>query len=72
MVSDAVGRRRVLYPKGLCPAGVRLVDTHEGVVPFIVLQLIGLGLVFAFAQRVSRLAAMACAKQPDRPARQTG
>ena len=72
MVPDAVDRRRVLYPTGLCPVGVRLVATHEGVVPFIVWQLIGPGLVLAFPQRVSRLPAVACAKQPDRPARQTG
>jgi TRAP-type mannitol/chloroaromatic compound transport system permease large subunit len=38
----------LFYLKGVCPPGVRLVDIYRGVVPFILLQLIGLALVFAF------------------------
>ena len=49
----------IFYLKGVCPAGVKLVDIYKGVVPFIVLQLIGLGLVFAFPQLVTWLPAIA-------------
>ncbi len=49
----------LFYLKGVCPPGVRLTDIYKGVVPFIVLQLIGLGLVFAFPQLVTWLPAVA-------------
>ncbi|MEW7993744.1 MAG: TRAP transporter large permease subunit [Candidatus Thiodiazotropha endolucinida] len=49
----------IFYLKGVCPNGVRLVDIYKGVVPFIILQLIGLGLVFAFPQLVTWLPAIA-------------
>ena len=45
----------IFYLKGVCPAGVKLTDIYRGVVPFIVLQLIGLGLVFAFSALVTWL-----------------
>jgi tripartite ATP-independent transporter DctM subunit len=51
----------IFYLKGVCPPGVDLVDIYKGVVPFIVLQLIGLGLVFAFPQLVTWLPAVAYA-----------
>jgi tripartite ATP-independent transporter DctM subunit len=51
----------IFYLKGVCPPGVNLVDIYKGVVPFIVLQLIGLGLVFAFPQLVTWLPAVAYA-----------
>jgi tripartite ATP-independent transporter DctM subunit len=51
----------IFYLKGVCPPGVKLVDIYRGVVPFIVLQLIGLGLVFAFPQLVTWLPAVAYA-----------
>ncbi len=49
----------IFYLKGVCPAGVKLVEIYKGVVPFIILQLIGLGLVFAFPQLVTWLPAIA-------------
>ena len=49
----------IFYLKGVCPAGVKLVDIYRGVVPFIILQLVGLGLVFAFPQLVTWLPAVA-------------
>ena len=49
----------IFYLKGVCPAGVKLVEIYRGVVPFIILQLIGLGLVFAFPQLVTWLPAVA-------------
>ncbi len=49
----------IFYLKGVCPPGVELVEIYRGVVPFIVLQLIGLGLVFAFPQLVTWLPAVA-------------
>jgi tripartite ATP-independent transporter DctM subunit len=52
----------IFYLKGVCPADVRLVDIYRGVVPFIVLQLIGLALVFLFPALVTWLPAMAYGK----------
>ena len=49
----------IFYLKGVCPAGVKLVEIYKGVVPFIILQLIGLSLVFAFPQLVTWLPAVA-------------
>jgi len=52
----------IFYLKGVCPADVRLVDIYRGVVPFIVLQLIGLALVFLFPALVTWLPAVAYGK----------
>jgi tripartite ATP-independent transporter DctM subunit len=52
----------IFYLKGVCPAEVRLVDIYRGVVPFIVLQLIGLTLVFLFPALVTWLPAVAYGK----------
>jgi tripartite ATP-independent transporter DctM subunit len=49
----------LFYLKGVCPPNVKLTDIYRGVVPFIVLQLIGLGLVFAFPQLVTWLPSVA-------------
>ncbi|MES9846499.1 MAG: TRAP transporter large permease subunit [Candidatus Sedimenticola sp. PURPLELP] len=49
----------LFYLKGVCPPGVKLTEIYRGVVPFIVLQLIGLGLVFAFPQLVTWLPSVA-------------
>ena len=38
----------LFYMKGVAPAGIRMQQIYRGVVPFVVLQLIGLGLVLAF------------------------
>ena len=38
----------LFYLKGVCPPGVRLLDIYRGVTPFILLQLLGLVLLFVF------------------------
>ncbi len=53
----------LFYLKGVCPPNVRLVDIYKGVVPFIILQLIGLGLVFAFPALTTWLPAIAYANR---------
>ena len=40
----------IFYLRGISPPEIRLHDMYRGVAPFIVLQLIGLGLVVAFPQ----------------------
>jgi tripartite ATP-independent transporter DctM subunit len=49
----------LFYLKGVCPAGVQLTEIYRGVVPFIVLQLIGLLLIFLFPSLVTWLPAIA-------------
>ncbi|CUH61268.1 C4-dicarboxylate ABC transporter [Thalassobacter stenotrophicus] len=38
----------LFYLKGVCPPGVSLSHIYKGVIPFVLLQLLGLGIVFAF------------------------
>lgn len=40
----------LFYMRAITPASVRLQDMYAGVVPFVLLQLVGLGLVMAFPQ----------------------
>ncbi|MBT8419494.1 MAG: TRAP transporter large permease subunit [Gammaproteobacteria bacterium] len=49
----------LFYLKGVCPSDVSLTDIYRGVVPFIILQLVGLGIVLLFPQLVIWLPAMA-------------
>jgi len=49
----------LFYLKGVCPPSVSLVDIYRGVVPFIILQLIALVLVFIFPELVNWLPAIA-------------
>lgn len=49
----------LFYLKGICPDDVELVDIYKGVIPFIVLQLIGLLIVALFPQLVIWLPAIA-------------
>ncbi len=49
----------LFYLKGVCPPGVTLGHIYKGVAPFVVLQLIGLAIVFYFPQLVTWLPAMA-------------
>jgi tripartite ATP-independent transporter DctM subunit len=49
----------LFYLKGVCPPGIRLTELYQGVVPFILLQLIALALVFAFPALVTWLPALA-------------
>lgn len=45
----------IFYVKGVCPPEVRVMDIYKGVLPFIILQLVGLGLVFTFPGLVTWL-----------------
>lgn len=49
----------LFYLKGVCPADVRLTGICRGVVPFIVLQLVGLLVVVVFPSLVTWLPAVA-------------
>lgn len=52
----------LFYLKGVCPPEVKLTEIYRGVIPFIVLQLIGLSLVFFFPALVTWLPAIAYGK----------
>ncbi len=45
----------LFYLKGVCPPEVQMTDIYRGVVPFIILQLIALVLVFVFPELVTWL-----------------
>jgi tripartite ATP-independent transporter DctM subunit len=47
----------IFYLKGVCPPGIKLTDIYKGVVPFIVLQLVVLALIFIFPDLVTWLPA---------------
>jgi len=49
----------LFYLKGICPDDVELMDIYKGVVPFIILQLLGLLIVALFPQLVIWLPAFA-------------
>ena len=49
----------IFYLKGVCPPEVKLIDIYKGVVPFIILQLLGLTLVAIWPQLVVWLPAVA-------------
>jgi len=49
----------LFYLKGICPDDVQLIDIYKGVIPFIILQLIGLLIVAIFPQLVIWLPAIA-------------
>jgi tripartite ATP-independent transporter DctM subunit len=49
----------LFYLKGVCPPGVKLMEIYKGVVPFIILQLVGLFLVAIWPQLVIWLPAVA-------------
>lgn len=49
----------LFYLKGVCPPVVRLVDIYRGVTPFVMLQLLGLALLFAFPALATWLPSMA-------------
>jgi tripartite ATP-independent transporter DctM subunit len=42
----------LFYLKAVAPASVRILDIYRGIVPFVVLQLIALGLIVAFPETV--------------------
>jgi tripartite ATP-independent transporter DctM subunit len=45
----------LFYLKGVCPPGVTLLNIYRGVIPFIILQLVALVLVFLFPELVTWL-----------------
>jgi tripartite ATP-independent transporter DctM subunit len=49
----------LFYLKGICPPEVQLLDIYKGVIPFIILQLIGLLIVAMYPQLVIWLPAVA-------------
>jgi len=49
----------LFYLKGVCPPGISLVDIYKGVVPFIILQLIGLAIVALYPPLVTWLPSVA-------------
>jgi len=49
----------LFYLKGVCPPEVSLGDIYRGVIPFVVLQLIGLAVVFAYPALTTWLPAIA-------------
>ena len=49
----------LFYLKGVCPPGVTLGHIYRGVIPFVILQLLGLAIVFEFPWLVTWLPAVA-------------
>ena len=49
----------LFYLKGVCPPDVKLGHIYRGVIPFVLLQLLGLGIVFAFPALTTWLPAIA-------------
>lgn len=45
----------LFYLKGVCPPEVKTIDLYKGIIPFVILQLIGLGIIAAFPQLVTWL-----------------
>jgi len=51
----------LFYLKGVCPPGVSLAHIYKGVIPFVILQLIGLAIVFFWPELTTWLPAVAYA-----------
>ena len=49
----------LFYLKGVCPPGVNLGHIYKGIIPFVILQLIGLFIVFEFPALVTWLPSVA-------------
>lgn len=49
----------LFYLKGVCPPEVKLKDIYKGVIPFVLLQLTGLALVFGFPELATWLPSVA-------------
>lgn len=52
----------LFYLKGVCPPGITLLHIYKGVIPFVLLQIIGLMIVFYFPSLTTWLPAVAYAK----------
>ena len=48
----------LFYLKGVCPPEIKLTDIYKGVIPFIILQLVGLAIVILFPALTTWLPAM--------------
>ncbi|MCF6303216.1 MAG: TRAP transporter large permease subunit [Devosiaceae bacterium] len=51
----------LFYLKGVCPPGVTLFDIYKGIIPFVLLQMLGLLIVFFFPAMTTWLPAVAYA-----------
>ncbi len=51
----------LFYLKGVCPPDISLGHVYRGIIPFVILQLIGLGIVFLFPTVITWLPAVAYA-----------
>ncbi|MEL7229326.1 MAG: TRAP transporter large permease subunit, partial [Pseudomonadota bacterium] len=49
----------LFYLKGVCPPNVTLGHIYRGIIPFVILQLIGLGIVFMLPELTTWLPAVA-------------
>ncbi|MES9905843.1 MAG: TRAP transporter large permease subunit [Sedimenticola sp.] len=49
----------LFYLKGVCPPEVKLTDIYRGVIPFVLLQLLGLGIIIAIPELVTWLPSVA-------------
>ncbi len=45
----------LFYLKGVCPPEVRTIDLYKGIIPFVIIQIIGLSIIAAFPQLVTWL-----------------
>jgi len=52
----------LFYLKGVCPKGIHLMDIYKGVIPFIILQLLGLLILFLYPAIATWLPAFAYGK----------
>ena len=49
----------LFYLKGVCPPEIKLTDIYKGIIPFVILQLIGLACVFLWPQLATWLPSVA-------------
>ncbi len=49
----------LFYPKRVCPPEIRLTDIYKGVVPFVLLQLLGIAILFAWPELATWLPSVA-------------
>lgn len=49
----------LFYLKGVCPPSIKLIDIYKGVIPFVLLQLTGLAIIFIFPKLVTWLPSVA-------------
>ena len=49
----------LFYLKGVCPPQIKLTDIYKGIIPFVILQLIGLFFVFVYPELATWLPSVA-------------